>query len=339
MRRIVLAAVAVAALGSGSAHGTSKLFAFGDSLSDGGNAFLLVGHGATGRFPLGWPPTPPAAQRFSNGPTAVEVLAAGLGVPLTPSRQLGTNYAYGGATTGLLNFNAAVGFPPDLPPTLLETGMSSPAQVGQFLSSIPAFNPADTLFFLWGGPNDLLLASAQFNNDPVKLVEAATQAVKNLATLVGTLADTSVGAQHFLVPNMPNLGATPFGLQSGNAAGLTALSQGFNAGLATAMGQLDQLPNVDVTVFDTYGFFEQVRMNPGAYGFANVTRRASAVSRRFAAGCPGFLFFDEIHPTKAAHALLGGAFQTALIPEPQTWAMLAAGLLVLAVAVRRRRLA
>ena len=337
MRRIVLAAVAVAALGSGSAYGTSKLFAFGDSLSDGGNAFLLVGHGATGQLPLGWPPSPPAAQRFSNGPTAVEVLAAGLGVPLTPSRQLGTNYAYGGATTGLLNFNAAVGFPPDLPPTLLQTGMSSPAQVGQFLSSLPAFNPTDTLFFLWGGPNDLLLASALSNNDPATVAAAAQQAVVNLAKLAGDLV--GVGAQQFLVPNMPNLGATPFGLASGNSAGLTALSQGFNAGLATAMGQIDQLPNVTVTVFDTYGFFEQVRMNPGAYGFSNATQACLGSLSALAAGCPGFVFFDEIHPTKAANVILGGAFQTALIPEPQTWAMLAAGLLVLAVAVRRRRLA
>jgi phospholipase/lecithinase/hemolysin len=241
----------------------------------------------------------------------------------------------------MLNFNAAVGFPPDLPPTLLQTGMSSPAQVGQFLSSIPAFNPADTLFFLWGGPNDLLLASALSNNDPAALMKAAGDAVVNLATLVGTLADPSVGARQFLVPNMPNLGATPFGLASGpaNAAALTALSQGFNAGLATAMGQLDQLPNVDVTVFDTYAFFEQVRTNPGAYGFANVTQACLGSLSALAAGCPGFLFFDEIHPTKAANVILGGAFQTPLIPEPQTWAMLTAGLLLLAVAVRRRRLA
>jgi phospholipase/lecithinase/hemolysin len=333
MRRIVLAAVAVAALGSGSAHGFSKLFAFGDSLSDGGNAFALTD--VTNSLPpLHWPPSPPAAQRFSNGPTAVEVLAGGLGVTLTPSRLGGTNYAFGGATTGQLNFNAAVGFPPGLPPTLLETGMSSPAQVGQFLSSIPAFNPADTLFFLWGGPNDLLLAGALSNNDPVKLAEAAAKAVENLATLVGTLADPSVGARQFLVANMPNLGATPSGLASGNAAGLTALSQGFNAGLATAMDQLDQLPNVNVIVFDTYSFFEQVRMGSS---FSNETQPCLGNLSTFAAGCPGFLFFDDTHPTAAAHALLGGAFQTALIPEPETWAMLAAGLLVLAVAVRRRR--
>jgi phospholipase/lecithinase/hemolysin len=336
MRRILGAFSAALLLGAGGAHAYSNIFAFGDSLSDGGNAFALTD--VTNSLPpLHWPPSPPAAQRFSNGPTAVEVLAGGLGLTLTPSRLGGTNYAFGGATTGELNFNAAVGFPPGLPSTLLATGMSSPAQVGQVLSSLPA-NPADALFFLWGGPNDLLLAGALSNNDPLKLAEAAAQAVTNLATLVGTLADPSVGARHFLVPNMPNLGATPFGLASGpaNAAALTALSQGFNAGLATAMGPLDQLPNVDVTVFDTYAFFEQVRMGSS---FSNVTQPCLGSLSAFAAGCPGFLFFDEIHPTAAAHALLGGAFQTALIPEPETWAMLAAGLLVLAVAVRRRRLA
>jgi len=43
----------------------SSLFVFGDSLSDGGNAFLRTG----GLFP-----PPPYAQRISNGPVAVEYI-------------------------------------------------------------------------------------------------------------------------------------------------------------------------------------------------------------------------------------------------------------------------
>jgi phospholipase/lecithinase/hemolysin len=338
MRRTILAALAVAALGTGSAHGYSNLFAFGDSLSDGGNAFALTS-AANSLPPLHWPPSPPAAQRFSNGPTAVEVLAASGGLLLTPSRFGGTNYAYGGATTGDLNFNAAVGSPAGLPASMLPTGMGSTAQVGQFLAAPPAFNPADTLFFLWGGPNDLLLASALSNNDPAAVAAAAHQAVLNLAGLAGMLF--GAGARNFLVPNMPNLGVTPYGLSQGPlvAAGLTALAQGFNAGLGTAMAQVDALPGVTMTVFDTFAFFDGVRMNPGAFGFTNVDQPCLASLSALAGGCGGYLFFDELHPTGAAHAVLANAFEVALIPEPETWAMLAAGLVVLAIAVRRRRLA
>ena len=55
----------------------SAVFAFGDSLSDGGNAYVISGGD--------YPPSPPYAQRFSNGPTAVERMAAVFGVDLQPS--------------------------------------------------------------------------------------------------------------------------------------------------------------------------------------------------------------------------------------------------------------
>jgi phospholipase/lecithinase/hemolysin len=66
----------------------SSIFVFGDSLSDGGNAFLRTG---------GLYPPAPYVQRISNGPVAVEYLAARLGVPPAPSLAGGTHYAVGGA--------------------------------------------------------------------------------------------------------------------------------------------------------------------------------------------------------------------------------------------------
>ncbi|MBI3393045.1 MAG: hypothetical protein HY039_07635 [Nitrospirae bacterium] len=63
-------------LGSAPAFAVSynQIFVFGDSLSDDGNAYVLTG-GLN-------PPSPPYAQRFSNGPVAVEYLAAWMGVGL-----------------------------------------------------------------------------------------------------------------------------------------------------------------------------------------------------------------------------------------------------------------
>ncbi|MFO1038164.1 MAG: SGNH/GDSL hydrolase family protein [Geminicoccaceae bacterium] len=76
-RRHVLAAAALPALlvsARALTLGFPSLVAFGDSLSDNGNA-----------------------GRFSDGPVWVEHLAVSLGVELLPSRQGGTNHAVGGA--------------------------------------------------------------------------------------------------------------------------------------------------------------------------------------------------------------------------------------------------
>jgi phospholipase/lecithinase/hemolysin len=101
MQRIIAAvACSFALLGSTAAAGYAQLTVFGDSLSDGGNDFLFSG----GAFP-----PPPYLQRFTNGPTAVEVMAANLGLPLTPSLLGGRNYAYGGAGTGVGNYLAVGG--------------------------------------------------------------------------------------------------------------------------------------------------------------------------------------------------------------------------------------
>jgi phospholipase/lecithinase/hemolysin len=337
MRRILGVLSAAVLLGTGSAHGYSNIFAFGDSLSDGGNAFALTS-GANALPPLHWPPSPPAAERFSNGPTAVEQLALRFGLPailpaVTPG---GTNYAVGGATTNMRNYNYEIGFPPGLPATLAATGMQ--AQVGQFLGGMPT-NVGDSLFFLWGGPNDISLGFA--TGGAAGAAQAAASAVGNLAGLVQGLAGG--GARQFVVLNMPDLGSTPGGLASGNAAGLTALSQGFNVGLADAMNQVEQaLDNlglkVDITVFDTFALLADATKNPANYGLSNVTSPCLANLGALSAGCPGFLYFDETHPSVLGHAILAGELHTTLVPEPGTWAMFAAGLVVLVVTVRLRRL-
>src|SRR5215469_11423416 len=70
-----------------SASSFPAIIVYGDSLSDNGNLYALAAY----------PPSPPYDQRFSNGPVAVEQMAAAFGAPLF-------DFAYGGATSGIGNF-------------------------------------------------------------------------------------------------------------------------------------------------------------------------------------------------------------------------------------------
>lgn len=70
----------------------SKIYGFGDSLSDTGNVNQLVLQATGGT--LTFPPSPPYdGGRFSNKKIWLELLAERLGLPLV-------NSSFGGATTG-----------------------------------------------------------------------------------------------------------------------------------------------------------------------------------------------------------------------------------------------
>lgn len=271
----------------------SAVVAYGDSLSDNGNLFQLIGQ-----------PGPPYWMgRFSNGPVAAEGLASQLGAPLL-------DYAVGGATTGVGNVGdngtqTTTGF-------LGLPGMFP--EVGASIGTITPIAPS-ALFVVWGGPNDF--ASNGFT------MATADTAVSDLLAIISELQ--SLGATHFLVPGMPDLGLTP--RYHGNA-GATALSLYFNHEL------MSLLPKGAI-YFDTFGLMHQVVANPGAYGFTDVTDPCfNGVT--VCSDPSQYLFWDDFHPTSAGHNLLAEQFYDAATPEPSTLLMLGTGIAGVIGTLRRK---
>ena len=209
MRRVsaLLAAVLlVPTLAAAKPFTPSALFVFGDSLSDNGNGYSI------NNYPI----SPPNAESWSNGPTAVDYLAARLGLPLTPSTQGGTELrprrCRHGARAGCLRRDEQLqhGVParPGAGPALAGPGVLGLREHGHRTArsrsswwTTRPYDPATALFFLWGGPNDLLIASTLGN--PAVLPGTVAECVGNIAGHI--LALYTDGARNFLVPNMPDL--------------------------------------------------------------------------------------------------------------------------------------
>jgi phospholipase/lecithinase/hemolysin len=292
-RTVILSAFAaitlLASCLTADATSYSAVFAYGDSLSDNGNLFAVSGV----------PPAPYFNGRFSNGPVAVEQLAAQLGAPLF-------DFAWGGATTGIGNIGdggtqtSAGAF--HLPGMLAELA----------LYPVPPALVPSSLFVVWGGADDF------------ESLGSPTLAAQNILTIVGALqAD---GATHILVPGLPNLALTPE--FSGNPLA-SAYTNAFNTAL------LAGLPS-GATYFDTFAFLNGIEANPGAYGITNLT--APCFNGVTVCANPGqYLFWDSVHPTTSADALLAAQFNATLTtPEPSSFLLLGTGIAAMAGLLRKR---
>jgi phospholipase/lecithinase/hemolysin len=340
MKRSPLAAAAaalaatLAAAAPDRAEAYSALYVFGDSLSDRGNLLALSG----GLAPVA--PTYTAGQ-FSNGPTWAQGLSQGLGLGnATASNLGGTVYAYGLARSD----NAA-------PPLGLPALINLPGQVSAYIAGPNA--PAGALFAVWAGANNLLQALAVAAAIPDPVAAATFLSAQTSGAVTGTLTEigrlVGDGARDILVLNMPDLGLVPRFAAAGPAgvAAARAVSQGYNAGLAAGLAALDAIPGVRILTLDVYGVFTKLVANPAGFGFSNVTAPcvtgpipalyttpAAATVACTPAQAAVSLFWDPIHPTAAAHALIAQAALQA-VPAPAAAGLLGIGLLGL-VALRRR---
>jgi phospholipase/lecithinase/hemolysin len=279
-----------------NAAGYSKVFVFGDSLSDSGRVF--------GR--LGIPGSPYFNGRFSNGPVWAEYLSSNVGVTFNSAN----SYAFGGATSD--NRNSINPFFPGLNPPL--PGFSQ--ELSLFENDNPVA-PSDALYVILIGAND-------YNRFGQTDVSIPVNNIKN-----GVEFLYARGARKFVVLNLLDLGITPENIGNPtNAARLTGLVKDHNQLLATTLNALPgTLPGASIVSPDLFSLSEKLIQNSSAYGFTNVTD-ACFVGGVVCANPEQYLFWDAVHPSARAHQLIGQFATDALgIPEPSaTFGLVALGI-------------
>ena len=288
--------------GSGIGH-IKDIYVFGDSLSDNGNLFTITGFA---------PPSPPYFDgRFSNGPVWVEYLDG-----MLPRATL-NDFAVGGAFSDTRNSNG-LGLPGVL------------TQVDSFLFTGPQLNHRD-LCIVWSGANNYIFDLG--GSDPSTVVDDVSAAIVSLE---------EAGCQSFLIPNLPNIGESPFGmtLPPFFQTLLTDKIAEHNGGLAAEMDILRGDLGIEIVQIDVSMLFD--RTLAGQLGFGNstvpclVTITIAGVptptptdacpvdeTGQIESVAPGTLFMDGVHPTTAVHRMIA-AFAFGALAASQGNQMVAA---------------
>ena len=281
----------------------NRMVVFGDSLSDPGNVFALKGWVNTPPFvydnPLAIPDKPYAVggHHFSNGATWVEQLARSFHMSGTTKPAFGdaeweaSNYAVGGAGAyhrpGYLNLSD---------------------QVDTFLARTGGVAPDDALYVVEFGANDIRDA---LTGNPLLIFQDSFNSIADAMTRL-----SAAGAKKFLVPNAPNLAKTPAILRSGPDAvfGAGVLSSMYNLQLATVLDGFATLPGIEIIRVDFFSQVNAMADNPQQFGFTVVDAPCvtPGVAPFSCHEADEYLFWDGVHPTRAAHGFVAQAAEEML---------------------------
>ncbi len=273
---------------------------FGTSLSDPGNAFVLLGEQGTPPDymlnPLLIPSVPYAkgGHHFSNGPTWIEQYGRSIGLAESVQSAL--------AVTDLSATNFAVGAARAYDDG---TNFNLTRQVDLFLARAGGVATDQALYVIEMGANDVRDSFALYatggNGGPV-----LGQALGSIAFNIQRLY--VAGARRFLVWSVPNIALTPairsLGPQA--AALATQVTLAFNGGLTQTLQHLALLPGVTFERLDAYQLLTAITQDPAGFNLTNIN--TACVTPNLAPftckPVDDYLFWDGIHPTKSGHAIL-----------------------------------
>lgn len=276
-----------------------EVFVFGDSLSDPGNFFVYTGMISVAPYDV--IPAAPydiRGRQFSNGPTWAQGFAVRMGsitsaLPAFSSPKHFNNFAFGGA-------RARAGGP--------VPGASE--QVGMFLQAHSNHAPATAIYVVQFGGNDVRDALETAAVDPGAVPRIIGDAI--VATSGSIQALAQAGARRFLVANVPDLSHAPAIRMLGPAAetGARNIASLYNGYLEGTLQQLEiALGPLGVTIdrLDMFAFINDVVAQPESFGLSNVTDPCLSFFVLIDPVCnhpDEYLFWDGIHPTRAAHRQL-----------------------------------
>lgn len=305
-----------------------SIVVFGGSLSDPGNAFVVLSDPSSFGFdetcspltPMNVPPYDTLDDLFvpdgvyaigghhvSNGATWVEQLARNKGQAgsvrpgLRNDGMKAQNYAVGGARAN------------DYP---CRFNLSN--QLQAYLAKSPVIS-TNTLFIFDFGGNDMRDALVGLPGDPTPIIASA---ITNIGSSIGTLY--SLGARQFLLMNVPDIGQTPAvqildSIYPGLAGAATGLTNAFNFQLLSLQGNLNLYPGMDVRIFDAYALLNSIISSPDDYGIevTHVPCVTPNVAPYKCTNPDSYLFWDGLHPTKAVHKIMAhDATEVLYTPAP-----------------------
>lgn len=320
LMKLYLAGVLVIGAPAASAdQDFGKFYAFGDSLTD-----CCV----FGRYTQ------------DNTPNWADLLPPKIGASYSATPQ--TNLAIGGAQSGLRNAVPAL-------ETAFGANTGLQAQLTRFEAQGANIRP-DDIAGVWIGTNDIwpsaqttgTLGNGAAINQPLgvrpSIPVLTNYVIDNIRNGIDRLKNAGFQNVVLLSPyDMSQSAITP------DAASAELAGQ-YSASVRDAMSKL-YTPGVDTYFFDTFALLAEVQSDPGKFGFLHTTGADNCQ----AADCSSlslqqqntYVFADVIHLTNGFNELMAeriaevvNSGQVIPVPEPRTWALMAAGLAWLAV--RRR---
>ncbi len=285
-----------------------------------GDSLTDTGNGCTVLGLAGYEP-----GRCSNGPVWSEQLADQLGLEAEASLSGGTNFAFGGNETSdldtqILAFALAEGFSAD----------------------------PSALYVIWLGGNNVL----GIPSSPTAMQDAVDDIIDGIDAL------QALGAEHFLIPNLPDIGRVygDFEFPSGSGSvftpaerdDVTALSLDFNDRLAAALAAE---PITTLFELDVEALVEEMFADPAQFGLVPDAIDTTSDDTDFAVPCreellclldsqgptaDGYFLYDAIHPTTVVHGVIAQR-AAQLLPEPGSGPGLMVGAIALGIASRVRQ--
>ncbi len=211
------------------------------------------------------------------------------------------------------------------------TALSIKSQIAKYKAARSSFN-ASQLVLIQGGPNDFFaflagVAAAPSSATPAAIQSVIAQNATAMVTQVKTLL--AMGASKVVYANMPDLGVTPQFASTPLKGLATTLSVEYNKAVAAALDA--EVTAKQVVIFDTSALVAKAIASPITFGLVNTTNMAcnndttpSATplpgttdpTKVSALTCTGkslvavgadtnYLFADGVHPSIAAHTILG----------------------------------